>query len=72
VKEVKGNRMGAVLVAQPLLAVGVLRSPLIHKFVEPLKPAQPRVAVLHEPSESFVGRGFSCDIRFANIVAFRP
>jgi hypothetical protein len=34
VKEVNENRIGAVLVAQPLLAVRVLRSPLTHKFVE--------------------------------------
>jgi hypothetical protein len=34
VEEVKENQMGAVLVAQPLLAVRALRSPLTYKFVD--------------------------------------
>jgi hypothetical protein len=60
------------LVAQPLLAVRVLRLSVVYEFVEVEKIAQPRVAVLLELSEIFVGRGFSRDIQMATFAAFRP
>jgi hypothetical protein len=61
-----------VLVAQPLLAVRVLRSSIVYEFVEIEKTTQPRVAVLIGLSGSFVGRGFSRDIQKATLGAFRP
>jgi hypothetical protein len=45
-KEAEKNRVGMVLVAQPLLAVRVLQSPTVREFPEAERTAQPGVAVL--------------------------
>ena len=72
-KEVKeeASRRRA-LVAQPLLAVWVLRSSIVYEFVKVEKTAQPRVAVLLKPTEALWVAASAATFSMAAIAAFRP